>query len=306
MSGWGLEPRHIDSPEATGAWAFDPVIREPSDLKKLRFPQVTYDAEGSQRDLEEAQALFGDILDVQHKGVSHISFHLMSVYTGLRGLEQTFMDMHDNPGMLHDAIAFLAEGCRRLVRQYEELNLLCLNNDGTYHSSGGVGYTTELPRPDCDPHRIRPCDMWASAESQELDGVSRAMHVAFALQYERQLLEPFGLTGYGCCDRLEDKLDDVTSIPNMRRISIAPFANVDKCADKLGEKFIFSWKPHPSHLVGQFDVDHVRRYIRRTLDVALARGCVVEMILKDTHTCESRPERFTQWTEIARELVEQR
>ena len=305
VSGWGLEPRHIDSPEATGAWAFDPVIQEPSDLKKLRFPQVTYDAEGSQRDLEEAQALFGDILDVQHKGVSHISFHLMNVYTGLRGLEQTFMDMHDDPGMLHDAMAFLAAGCQRLVQQYEHLNLLSLNNDGTYHSSGGVGYTTELPRPDCDPNRIRPCDMWASAESQELDGVSRAMHVAFALQYERQLLEPFGLTGYGCCDRLEDKLDDVMSIPNMRRISIAPFANVDKCAEKLGKKFIFSWKPHPSHLVGQFDTDYVRRYIQRTLDVALARGCVVEMILKDTHTCESRPERFTQWTEIARELVKQ-
>ena len=28
--------------------------------------------------------------------------------------------------------------------------------------------------------------------------------------------------------------------------------------------------------------------------------------LKDTHTCENCPERFTRWTEIARELVENR
>ena len=28
-------------------------------------------------------------LDVRQKGVGHISFHLMNVYTGLRGLEQT-------------------------------------------------------------------------------------------------------------------------------------------------------------------------------------------------------------------------
>jgi hypothetical protein len=27
------------------------------------------------------------------------------------------------------------------------------------------------------------------------------------------------------------------------------------------------------------------------------------MILKDTHTCEHRPERFDQWSRIARELV---
>jgi hypothetical protein len=28
------------------------------------------------------------------------------------------------------------------------------------------------------------------------------------------------------------------------------------------------------------------------------------MILKDTHTCENHPERFTEWTKIARNLVE--
>ena len=33
-------------------------------------------------------------------------------------------------------------------------------------------------------------------------------------------------------------------------------------------------------------------------------NCVIEIILKDTHTCEHQPERFTQWTAIARELVE--
>lgn len=43
-------------------------------------------------------------------------------------------------------------------------------------------------------------------------------------------------------------------------------------------------------------------YIKHTLDAA--RGCVLEMILKDTHTCEHHPERFTAWTDIARELIE--
>jgi hypothetical protein len=27
------------------------------------------------------------------------------------------------------------------------------------------------------------------------------------------------------------------------------------------------------------------------------------MILKDTHTCENHPERFTRWVEIAREEI---
>ena len=304
VSGWGLEARHKPSTEETGAWAFDPVIKTREDLRKLRVPEVTCDEAHSARDLDEAQELFGDLLDVVQKGVAHISFHLMSVYSGLRGLEQTLMDMVDEPDMLHEAMGFLTEGYERLVRQYVELNLLSLNNDETYHSSGGVGYSIELPKSDYLPECVRPCDLWASAESQELDVVSRAMHAEFALQYERRLLAPFGLTGYGCCDRLDNKLEDVMAIPNMRRISIAPFAKVDKCAPQLGGRYIFSWKPHPAHLVGPFDADYVRRYIRRTLDVCREHGCVLEMILKDTHTCENHPERFTQWTDLARALVD--
>jgi hypothetical protein len=302
-TGWGLEPRHIASPDPNGAFGFDPVILEPADLKKLRFPEVIHDERETQRRLALAQDLFGAILTVRLKGVAHISFHMFSTYIHLRGLGQVMLDMYDNPQMLHDALAFLTEGNRRLVQQYEQMDLLSLNNDETYHSSGGVGYSTELPRADGDPAHVRPCDLWASAESQELAQVSPAMHAEFALRYEKPLLAPFGLNGYGCCEDLTNKLDDVLTIPNLRRVSVSPFANVDRCAEKLGKRAIFSWKPHPAHLVGDFDPAQVRRYIQHTLDVT--RGCVVEMILKDTHTCEDHPERFTQWTDIAQELAAQ-
>jgi len=301
-TGWGLVPRHVPSSAERGAWGFDPVILEPADLRKLRAPRVVYDEKETERRLRLAQDLLGDILDVKLKGVSHISFHLMSLYCQLRGLVQVMLDMYENPSMLHDAMSILEEGNRGLVRQYVEMNLLSLNNDGTYHSSGGVGYTTELPAPGFDPARVRPCDMWSSAESQEMAQVSPEMHWEFAMAYEARLLEPFGLNGYGCCEDLTEKLDYVLRLPNMRRISISPFANVRRCAEKLGARYIFSWKPHPAHLVGEFDEEQIRRYIARALDET--RGCVVEMILKDTHTCEGRPERFTRWVELAREQVE--
>ena len=88
----------------------------------------------------------------------------------------------------------------------------------------------------------------------------------------------------------------------MRRISISPFADVEPCAEQLQGNYIFSWKPQPAHLVGEFNTELIRDYIKHTLDVT--KGCVVEMILKDTHTCEHHPERFDQWTRIARELVD--
>ena len=301
-SGWGLTAQHIPSPAARGAWHFDPVIHTPADMKKLRFPEIAYDETATQQALAEAQDLFGDILDVQLKGVAHISYHLMAEYTGWRGLEEVMTDMALNPGWVHDAMAFLTEGHRRVLQQYIDQNLLSLNNDATYHSSGGNGYTDELPAPDFDPARVRPCDMWASAEAQEMAGVSPKMHAEFILQYEKQLLAPFGLTGYGCCEDLTRKLDDVFTIPRIRRISIAPFADVDKCAPQLKGDYIFSWKPNPAHLVGHFDEDRIRAYIHHAIVVTQTHGCVMEMVLKDTHTCEHHPERFDRWLAIAREV----
>lgn len=303
-SGWGLEARRIPSPISRGAWHFDPVIRSADDLRKLRWPDVEYDERATLARLAEAQELFGDILDVRLAGIAHVSFHLMAIYTGLRGLEEAMLDMVDNPSMLHDAMGFLEEGHRRLIRQYLDMDLLSLNNDDTYHSSGGVGYTDELPRGDFDGRRVRPCDMWGSAEAQEMAQVSPDMHEEFILQYERRLLEPFGLNGYGCCEDLTHKLDAVLTIPRIRRISIAPSADVERCAAKLGGAAIFSWKPQPAHLVGDFDPQLICRYVRHAVRVCRESGCVMEMILKDTHTCDNQPERFDRWTRIAREAIE--
>ena len=302
-SGWGMEASQTDSPMARGSWAFDPVIRGWDDLEKLQMPKVTVDDDGSARDLEVAHELFGDILQIVQKGIAHVSFHMMNLYTKLRGLEQVMVDMIEQPEMVHAAMSLLTEGNRRLIEQYQTMNLLSLNNDETYCSTGGNGYTRDLPAPHFDPSQVRPCDMWASAESQEFAVVSPLMHEEFAWQYERTLLEPFGLTGYGCCDPLHDKLHLVFSLPSMRRISVAPSADVVKTAEGIGNRAIFSWKPQPSHLVGGFHAAFVEDYIRHTLEVT--RGCVIEMVLKDTHTCEQKPERFTEWTRVAKRLAEQ-
>ena len=301
-SGWGLEAQWHFSDDPTGARAFAPVIQDAADLQKIKAPKLTLDEEQTQRRLREAHELFDGVLPVRLVGVRHISFHLLNTYTSLRGLEQVMMDMIEEPQMLHDAMGILERGNRGLVEQYEQLGLLDLNNDDTYHSSGGVGYSDELPAPGYSG-KVRPCDMWCSAESQELAQVSPEMHEEFALTYERRLLEPFGLNGYGCCEDLTRKLDDVMTIRNIRRLSISPWANFDACAEKLKGRAIFSWKAHPAHLAGNFHADQVRAYIRHTVEVCKANGCMLEMILKDTHTCDHHPERFDQWTTIAREEV---
>ena len=247
--------------------------------------------------------LFDGLLRVEPGKIRHVSYHLMGQYSDWVGLEEVMTSFIARPEFAHRVLGFLTAGHQRLLAQMLELNLLGLNNNSTYHSSGGNGYTDQLPAPGFDPARVRPCDLWASAESQELALVSPRMHAEFALAYENRLLEPFGLTGYGCCEDLGRKLQLVLEIPHIRRVSISPFAEVERCAPQLGERAILSWKPHPSHLVGDFDPAAIRAYVRRALEASQASGCVLEMILKDTHTCEFHPERFDIWTQVAREEI---
>lgn len=299
-TGWGVEVKRDLSTMEGGAYRFHPTVVTPADLGRLRHPDVTYDEETSLRRLDLARDLFADILPVRFTGVQHVSYHLMNWWTAWHGLEEVMMDMIAEPAFLHDAMEFLTQGHLRLARQWEEQGLLDLNHNNSYQSTGGNGWLEAPPSPDADPEQVKRKDLWASAEAQELTGVSPEMHEEFALQYERRLLEPYALNGYGCCDDLGPKLEDVFRIRNIRRVSISPFADVDRCAPQMGPDYIFSWKPRPTDLVGDFDPDRIAGYVRHTLEVCREHGCVLEMILKDTHTCEGHPERFDAWARIAR------
>lgn len=302
-TGWGLQSNFVPSSKSSGAGKYYPVIESADDLKKMKFPEVVYDEKSSIQRLEQTQELIGDILDVQLKGMRTISFHLMNLYTKLRGLDQVMIDMHEEPQMLHDAMSFIEEGHQRIIDQYVELNVLSLNDDDAWIYPGGNGYSYELPQKDYNPEHIQPQNMWASAEAQELTLVSPEMQWEFAIQYEKRLLERFGLTVYGCCEDLTRKLDYVFRINNLRQVNISPFADVDRSAENFPKKYIFSWKPHPSQLVGDFNTEYIRENIKHALDVT--KDLVFEIVLKDTHTCENHPERFTIWSDIARELIEQ-
>jgi hypothetical protein len=303
-TGWGLEVRRTEAPTARGAWHYQQTLAGVETLRKMHHPDLVYDEKESNRNHEAMQELLGDILTIKHVGTRHFSYHLMAQYAYWRGLEDVMVDMAGNRDFVHQVMHFLVEGHQQMLVQYQQANLLSLNNDGAYNNSGGVSYSDELPARRFDGLHVRPCDIWANSESQELAQVSPRMHREFALPYEKTLLEPFGLTGYGCCEDLSRKMADVLTIPHIRRISVAPSADVERSAAALGGKAIFSWKPQPSHLVGDFDQEMIRAYIRRTLEISRRYGCILEMILKDTHTCEQHPERFDRWTHIAREEIE--
>lgn len=305
-SGWGVEAEWDLSEMAGGAKHFHPVIEDGDDLEKLHHPEVFHDQDASRARHEVVSEIFDGILPVQLVGIKHISFHLHAHWTSLHGLEETLMDMIAEPEFTHRALRFLTDGYRKLVEQYEAMELLDANHDNTYQSSGGNGWLETMPGTPADTGSpVRRANLWASAEAQELTGVSPEMHEEFALQYERELLEPFALTGYGCCEDISKKVDRVLSLPHIRRISMSPFSDVAQTAPQIGPRAISSWKPRPTDLVGEFNPERIRAHLQSELAHLASANCRTEVILKDTHTCDRKPERFDQWCRIAREAVEE-
>jgi hypothetical protein len=300
-TGWGVSaPQTRTADVARGSYIWDPPVKKLSDLDRLHYPEVVVDWEATRKREALAQELLGDILQVRVRSSFWWSLGLMNPWAGLRGLEQLMVDMVDNPDWMHRAMRFLSDGQLHLLDNLEAQGLLSLNNGNQYVGSGHWGWTDELPTAGYQPDRVRTRDMWGFTEGQEITAVSPAMHWEFALQYEVPIHERFGLTYYGCCEPLDKKFEYVQRLPNLRAISVSPWYDVRRAAEQLEDKYIYSWKPHPAHLAAvQFDSDYVRAYIRETLQAA--KGCVVEMALKDTHTCNQQPWRFDEWTRIAQE-----
>jgi hypothetical protein len=183
--------------------------------------------------------------------------------------------------------------------------VLSLNNNKGRIGPGGEGFTDELPQPDFDGVHVRAKDVWGTASTQIFVDVSPAMHEEFALQYESRLLTRFGLSCYGCCEPLHHKVEITKRhLPNLRRISMSPWANVAVGAAAVGKDLIFSYKPNPAIMAGEtWDLAQVRADLRHVFEVT--RGCCVEVLMKDLHTCHGHPERMWEWTRVARELAEE-
>ena len=299
---WGVGP-DVRRPEAErGAYVWDAPIGTLDDIERIATPTAEHDPDESERRLAWYQELLGDILHVYLHGRWWWALGLIDEWTRLRGITQTFLDMSDNPEILHAGMRRLMEGKLAWLQRLEELGVLSLNNGNDYVGSGAFGYTDELPRDDFDGH-VRLEDMWGFCEAQTMSEVSPAMHEEFVLPYQLPVLERFGLNCYGCCEPLDLKLDFLLAkIPRLRRVSISPWADVRRSAEALRGDVIFSWKPNPAPLAAvRFNEDAVRADIRETLQIAAEYGCAVEVVLKDTHTCNNAPERFDAWSRVALE-----
>ncbi|MCX7049087.1 MAG: hypothetical protein NTX50_26830 [Candidatus Sumerlaeota bacterium] len=125
-------------------------------MDKIRVPVITHDEAESQRRHELLTGVFGDLLRIEMRGVPGAWFAPWDALIQWWGVQEAMMDLAMRPELMHHAMDRLVTATLARLDQWEQLNLLSLNNNNVRVGSGGPG-SGELTAKDFNPGHVRPC-----------------------------------------------------------------------------------------------------------------------------------------------------
>ena len=297
---WGL-PVHWTGREYGRAGRRDPPIKEPDDIDRLVAPHHVIDETETARRVEQLTEAVGDLIPVNLDRAPAYRMWNADISTqlaALRGLEQVMWDMVDRPAWLHHLLSFMRDGILQTHQEAEAAGDWTLSA----HQNQSMPFAQELDDPAADGESVSRDRLWTYCASQELTAVGPRMFDEFMLQYQIPIVEQFGLTAYGCCEDLTHKIDVLRQIPNLRRIGVAPAADVPRCAEQIGTDYVVSYRPSPADMVAYgLDPDRVRDILSR--DLSACRGCHLDITLKDVETVQGDPTRIRRWVDLTRRVI---
>jgi len=270
------------------------------DLARIQMPQISHDEAETERRMAVAHDLFDGLLEVRPWGVDPY-LSLWDPISTWMSVEDALYALVDRPDYMHRLVGRVTDGYLHMLDQLEDQGLLC-GPQSIIHCTGA--YTDDLPAPGYTPAKPRTKDLWMFGLAQMFSTVSPAMFKEFEVDYASRICARFGLVYYGCCDPLDLKMKEVRMLPNVRKVSMSPWANEERGAEAIGGDFVYSRKPNPAHVAMEgFDPELVRKDLTATRKVCEKHGCPLEMILKDISTVRYKPQRLFDWARIAMEVV---
>ncbi len=282
---------------------FHKQINDLADLDKIKLPRLTHNRQATEYRYQAMCELYQNILPVRKVGQTHIWFTPWDYLIRWWGIEEAMLDMYERPELVHAAVERMVDAWMVELDQFVELNALSLDCDNTRIGSGGYGYTSSLPGTDYDPACVKPHNMWGCSNAQIFSEVSPDFHWEFALKHDTRWLSRWGMNYYGCCEPLDGKTDLLRRIPNLRKVSVTPWCKTTQAVEEIGPHWVMSRKPNPAILAeDDWNPGRARQDIRDFLREA--RGCHVELIMKDISTVRRQPQRLWEWSTIAMEEAE--
>ncbi len=304
-TGWGIDADsdilRLQKSSEVASRHYNNQISEEEDLERIHTPTLRMDEDALASIREVAGAAFDGVLPYKMAGVT-MHLGLWDVIASWMGVESCYIELIDRPELLHALMEKLTTG---VLDQIDQLNRLGLFDVVSNLCHCSHTYSNRLPAPDCDRAKPQSKDAWAFGLAQLFTAASPAVTREFEAAYMQRIFPKFGAVYYGCCERLDDRLDVVSRLPNVRKISCSPWSDRERFAERLPEGIIMSNKPTPALLAtDSFNEDAARADIRRTIAAAARFNRPLELIQKDISTVRHDPRRLWRWAQIASEEAE--
>ena len=301
-TGYGVdiqeETRAVDAHSDVVAHHYENQFQRLADVEQLHAPQLALVPEAEVDILDTAEAAFhGAIPYVLNGPDMHLG--LWDWIAQWMGVEHCYLALMDDPDLLHALLRRLVDCVSAMIDQREALGLLDTHSCRVHCSHT---FSDQLPTPQGP---AKTGDVWCYGMAQLFTSVSPAVTAEFEAAYVAPLFARFGGLYYGCCDRLDDRMDVIATLPNLRKISCSPWSRREAFAERMPRHCVLSNKPNPALLAGTtVDWAAVRQDLQRTVDAAARNGVGLEFILKDVSTVCHDPGRLSQWAEVAMETAQ--
>lgn len=278
--------------------AYETQFQTFEDLEKLRPTRLAAEQQAEKAAMDEAVHVFEGIAPVHWQGVS-LHSGLWDEISQWQGVEECYYMLLDDPDLLHAILSRITDNMLEMIRQGSE--------EGLFDTASTIchcSHTITAPFGSGMENRFGTArNSWTFGMAQLFTSVSPDVTREFELPYVSRIFEQFGGVYYGCCEKLDDRLDIVAQMPNVKKVSCSPWSDPDRFAANLPKQMILSHKPNPA-FVSVGDLDASRRELERVIRAAGANGVRLEMILKDNSTVHYKPERLWEFSRMASELVQ--
>ena len=279
----------------------EPVIEDlEEDLDKLRGGNFGVDREGTQKAVDFASAVLGDILPVRLVQ-SSLTGSITNPLVHLMSMESYYLSMYDTPEALHEVMDMATKVYEDYYDFLEKEKLLLPTAGVAPVAQESFAFNSELPT----DHVEKTTQCWGFLESQETTAVSPATYGEFVYPYQDRLVKRYGLLSYGCCERVDALWEDYLSKwKNLRKLSVSPFNNEMQIGEYLrGTNVVYYSKPRAEFVTnpGPLDEDALRKYFKGVCEAA--SGCLFEMAQREVGTIFGDFERGKRYVQIARECI---
>ncbi len=288
--------------EKSIGYHIDPVIGDlDEDMEKLKGGSFGVDREGTQRRIDLATDLFGDILPVRMV-MGSLPGAITNPLVALMGMENYYYSMYDYSDELHQVMDMACTVYENYYDFLEKENLLLPTVGISPVAQESFAFNRELP----SENVTKTTQCWGFLEAQEATAISTDMFGEFVFPYQDRLAKRFGLLSYGCCERVDAIWPEyVSKWKHLRKLSVSPFNNERQVGEFLrGSNVVYYSKPRAEYVTnpGPLDEDAIREYFKGVAQAA--SGCLLEVAQREVGTIYGDFNRGKRYVELAKESIE--